>query len=105
MRAEKRQTTKQSNMKKILITALALFCATAGVLYAQDADASKKAKKELTVEQKKVQTDMLAKYDTDKNGKLDKTEKGAMSSEDKAAWEKAFPPKSGKKGKKADDSK
>jgi len=91
-------------MKKIFITTLALFCATAGVLHAQDADAPKKAKKELTAEQKKVQTHMLGKYDTDKNGKLDKTEKGAMSAEDKAAWAKAFPPKSGKKDKKAYDS-
>jgi hypothetical protein len=90
-------------MKQILITALALFCASAGVLQAQDAEGSKKAKKELTAEQKKVQTDMLAKYDADKNGKLDKTERGAMSAEDKATWEKAFPPKSGKKEKKAED--
>jgi len=92
----------KKNMKKILITALALFCATAGVLQAQDAEGSKKARKELTSEQKQVQTDMVAKYDANKDGKLDKGEKGAMSAEDKAAWEKAFPPKSGKKGKKAD---
>lgn len=91
-------------MKKLLITALALFCATAGVLHAQDADAPKKAKKELTAEQKKVQTDMLGKYDTDKNGKLDKTEKSAMTPEDKAAWAKAFPPKSERKDKKADEN-
>ena len=75
-------------MKKLLAAAIALCCATAIVVQAQDA-APKKHK--LTPEQKQVQTDMLAKYDTNKDGKLDKTEKAAMTAEDKAAWNKAFP--------------
>ena len=78
-------------MKKLIIATVALLCATALVVQAQDAP--KKAKKELTAEQKQLQTDMLAKYDADKNGKLDKTERAAMSAEDKAAWAKAFPMK------------
>ena len=83
-------------MKKLIIATVALFCATALVVQAQDT-APKKAKKELTAEQQTLQKDMLAKYDTDKNGKLDKTEKAAMSAEDKAAWAKAFPAVHGKK--------
>ena len=79
-------------MKKLIIATVALFCATAIVVQAQDA-APKKAKKELTAEQQTLQKDMLAKYDTDKNGKLDKTERAAMSAEDKAAYAKAFPAK------------
>ncbi len=79
-------------MKKLIIATVALFCATALVVQAQDA-APKKAKKELTAEQQTLQKDMLAKYDADKNGKLDKTERAAMSAEDKAAWAKAFPGK------------
>ena len=83
-------------MKKLIIATVALFCATALVVQAEDA-APKKAKKEQTAEQKQVMADMLAKYDADKNGKLDKTEKAAMSAEDKAAWAKAFPAVHGKK--------
>jgi len=83
-------------MKKLLVAAVALFCATAIVVQAQDA-APKKPKKELTAEQKQVQSDMLAKYDTNKDGKLDKAEKSAMTPEDKAAWSKAFPMKGKKK--------
>ena len=69
-------------MKKLLVAALALFCATAIMVQAQDA-APKKAKKALTPEQQTVQTEMLGKYDTNKDGKLDKTEKAAMSQADK----------------------
>ena len=83
-------------MKKLIIATCALLCATALVVQAQDA-APKKAKKELTAEQKQVQKDMVAKYDTNKDGKLDKEEKAAMSAEDKAAWAKAFPKMGGKK--------
>ena len=82
-------------MKKLIIATVALLCATALVVQAQDAP--KKAKKELTAEQKQVQKDMVAKYDTNKDGKLDKEEKAAMSAEDKAAWAKAFPKMGGKK--------
>src|SRR5665647_3290722 len=71
-----------NNMKKLLVAALALFCATAIMVQAQDA-APKKAKKALTPEQQTVQTEMLGKYDTNKDGKLDKTEKAAMSQTDK----------------------
>jgi hypothetical protein len=83
-------------MKKLIAAVVALCCATAIVVQAQDT-APKKHKKELTAEQKQVQTDMLAKYDTNKDGKLDKTEKAAMSAEDKAAWAKAFPAQGKKK--------
>ena len=69
-------------MKKLLVATLALLCATAIMVQAQDA-APKKAKKALTTEQQTVQTEMLKKYDTNKDGKLDKTEKAAMSQEDK----------------------
>ena len=69
-------------MKKLLVAALALFCATAIMVQAQGT-APKKAKKALTPEQQTVQTEMLKKYDTNKDGKLDKTEKAAMSQEDK----------------------
>ena len=75
-------------MKKLLVAALALFCATAIMVQAQDA-APKKAKKALTPEQQTVMTEMLAKYDTNKNGKLDKTERAAMSQEDKDKMAKA----------------
>ena len=68
----------------------ALLCATAVMVQAQDASApTKKAKKELTPEQKQVMSDMLAKYDTNKDGKLDKTERAAMSQEDKDKMTKA----------------
>ena len=77
-------------MKKLIIATCALFCATALVVQAQDA-APKKAKKEMTAEQKQLQKDMVTKYDANKNGKLDKDERTAMSDEDKAAWAKAFP--------------
>lgn len=69
-------------MKKLIIAAVALCCATAIMVQAQDA-APKKGKHKMTPEQKQVMTDMLAKYDTNKDGKLDKTEKAAMSQEDK----------------------
>ena len=74
-------------MKKLIIATVALFCATALVVQAQDAP--KKAKKEQTAEQKQVMADMLAKYDTNKDGKLDKTERAAMSQEDKDKMAKA----------------
>ncbi len=67
-------------MKKLIIAALALCCATALTVQAQDA-APKKHK--LTPEQKQVMDTMLAKYDTNKDGKLDKTEKAAMTQADK----------------------
>ena len=66
-------------MKKLILAAAALLCATALTVQAEDAAVKKTAKKELTPEQKQLQTDMLAKYDADKNGKLDAKEKGALS--------------------------
>jgi hypothetical protein len=72
-------------MKKLLVAALGLLCATAIVVQAQDA----KPKKELTPEQQTVMTEMLAKYDTNKDGKLNKTELAAMSQEDKDKMTKA----------------
>ncbi len=68
-------------MKKLLVAALALVCASVIMVQAQDA-APRKHK--LTAEQQTVMTDMLAKYDTNKDGKLDKTERAAMTAEDKA---------------------
>ena len=67
------------NMKKLLVAALGLLCATAIVVQAQDA----KPKKALTPEQQTVMKEMLAKYDTNKDGKLDKTERAAMTQADK----------------------
>jgi hypothetical protein len=84
-------------MRKLLFTAIVVLCATAITLQAQDSG-EKKAKKELTAEQKQIQTDMLAKYDANKDGKLDKTEKATMSQADKDAWAKAFPAKKKKDG-------
>jgi hypothetical protein len=72
-------------MKKLLVAALGLLCATAIVVQAQDA----KPKKELTPEQQTVMKEMLAKYDTNKDGKLDKTERAAMTQEDKDKMVKA----------------
>jgi len=72
-------------MKKLLVAALGLLCATAIVVQAQDA----KPKKELTPEQQAVRKEMLAKYDTNKDGKLDKTERTAMTQEDKDKMAKA----------------
>ena len=75
-------------MKKLLVASLALLCATAIMVQAQDA-APKKAKKALTPEQQTVQTEMLKKYDTNKDGKLDKAERAAMTQEDKDKMTKA----------------
>ena len=66
-------------MKKLLVAAIGILCATAIMVQAQDA----KPKKELTPEQQTVMKEMLAKYDTNKDGKLDKTERAAMTQEDK----------------------
>ena len=66
-------------MKKLIILAVALCCASALVVQAQEAP----KKHKLTPEQKQLMADMLAKYDTNKDGKLDKTERSAMSQEDK----------------------
>jgi len=66
-------------MKKLLVAALGLLCATAIMVQAQDA----KPKKELTPEQQTVMNEMLTKYDTNKDGKLDKAERAAMTKEDK----------------------
>ena len=72
-------------MKKLLVVAIGLLCATAIVVQAQDA----KPKKELTPEQQTVMKEMLAKYDANKDGKLDKAEKAKMSQEDKDKMAKA----------------
>jgi hypothetical protein len=83
-------------MNKLILAAVALLCAAAITVQAQDA-APKKEKKSMTPEQKQVMTDMLAKYDTNKDGKLDKAEKAAMTPQDKEAFAKAFPAKGKKK--------
>ena len=75
-------------MKKLLVAAVALLCASAIMVQAQDA-APKKEKKPLTAEQKALEKEMIAKYDTNKDGKLDKTEKAAISKEDKEKMKKA----------------
>jgi ABC-type transporter MlaC component len=74
-----------TNMKKLLVAALGLLCATAIVVQAQGA----KPKKALTPEQQTVMKEMLAKYDTNKDGKLDKTERAAMTQADKDKMTKA----------------
>jgi hypothetical protein len=66
-------------MKKLLVAAIGLLCATAIMVQAQDA----KPKKELTPGQQMVMTEMLAKYDVNKDGKLDREEIAKMSQEDK----------------------
>jgi ABC-type transporter MlaC component len=73
-------------MKKLLVAAIGLLCATAILVQAQD---TKPPKKELTPEQQTVMKEMLAKYDTNKDGKLDKTERAAMTQEDKDKMTKA----------------
>lgn len=40
-------------------------------------------RKELTVEQKKTQADLLAKYDVNKDGHIDKDERAKMTPEDR----------------------
>jgi hypothetical protein len=72
-------------MKKLIIAALGLLCATAIVVQAQET----KHKKELTPEQQTVMKEMLAKYDTNKDGKIDKNERAAMTQEDKDKMAKA----------------
>ena len=72
-------------MKKYLVAAIGLLCATAIMVQAQDA----KPKKVLTPEQQAVMTEMLAKYDANKDGKLDKEERAKMSQEDKDKMIKA----------------
>jgi Ni/Co efflux regulator RcnB len=69
-------------MKKLIIAAVALCCATAIMVQAQDA-APKKGKKKMTPEQTQLMAEMTTKYDTNKDGKLDKEEKAAMSQEGK----------------------
>lgn len=69
-------------MKKLLLPCLALLCASAIVVQAEDAAVKKPAHK-MTPEQKQLMDDMKTKYDTNKDGKLDKTERAAMSQEDK----------------------
>ena len=81
-------------MKKLLVAALGILCATAIVVQAQD---GKPAKKELTPEQQTVMKEMIAKYDTNKDGKLDKNERAAMSQADKDKMAKAGLTKPSKK--------
>jgi hypothetical protein len=73
-------------MKKLLVAAIGLLCATVIVVQAQD---TKPPKKELTPEQQAVKKEMLAKYDTNQDGKLDKEEKAKISQEDKDKMAKA----------------
>jgi hypothetical protein len=76
-------------MKKVIIAALGLLCASAIVVQAQDA---KPKHPKLNAEQKAVMDGLLAKYDTNKDGKLDKTERASMSQEDKDKLAKIMPP-------------
>ena len=87
-------------MKKLLVAAIGILCATAIMVQAQDA----KPKKALTPEQQTVMKEMLAKYDTNKDGKLDKTERAAMTQEDKDKMTKAGLTKSKKHAHPADAS-
>ena len=73
-------------MKKLLVAAIGILCATAIVVQAQNA---KPSKKELTPEQQTVMKEMLAKYDANKDGKLDKEERAKMTQEDKDKMIKA----------------
>jgi hypothetical protein len=82
-------------MKKLLVAAIGLLCATAIMVQAQDA----KPKKDYTPEQQAVMTEMLAKYDLNKDGKLDKEEKAKMSQEDKDKMIKVGLMKPSKKNK------
>jgi len=66
-------------MKKTFTIAIALLCASAILVQAQDA----KPKAKMTDEQKALMKEMTTKYDTNKDGKLDKEERAAMSQEDK----------------------
>lgn len=75
-------------MKKLLVAAIAMLCATTLVVQAQDG-AAKKEKKPLTAEQKALWKEIVTKYDANKDGKLDKTERAAISAEDQAKLEKA----------------
>ena len=84
-------------MKKLLVATLALLCASAIMVQAQDATQTKPTKHKLTAEQQTLQKGMLSKYDTNKDGKLDKTERAAMRQEDKDAYAKAFPAHAKKK--------
>jgi Ni/Co efflux regulator RcnB len=88
-------------MKKLIIAAVALCCATAIMVQAQDA-APKKGKKKMTPEQTQLMAEMTTKYDTNKDGKLDKEEKAAMSQEDKDKLTAAG--LGGKKKKSADEA-
>ena len=65
-------------MKKFLILAISLCCATSITLSAAEGK-----KKELTDDQKKLQKEMIDKYDANKDGKLDKEERSKISAEDK----------------------
>jgi hypothetical protein len=95
-------TNNNHKMKKLILSTLCVLCTSALVVSAQDAKPAKKAKHELTAEQKAVMDEMLAKYDTNKDGKLDKTEKAAMSKEDKDKLTKAGLGGGGKKKKSED---
>jgi hypothetical protein len=73
-------------MRKFLVAALTLVCASTLVVQAQDA---KPKHTKMTDEQKALMKEMVTKYDTNKDGKLDKTERAAMSQEDKDKMAKA----------------
>ncbi|HUR46955.1 MAG TPA: hypothetical protein VMZ27_13840 [Candidatus Saccharimonadales bacterium] len=71
-------------MKKFIIMALSLCCATSITLSAAEGK-----KKELTDDQKKLQKEMLEKYDANKDGKLDKEERSKISADDKKKMSEA----------------
>jgi hypothetical protein len=71
-------STSNKSMKKFLVLALSLCCATSITLRAAE------GKKEVSEEQKKAKKELLDKYDANKDGKLDKEERAKISEEDKA---------------------
>jgi hypothetical protein len=73
-------------MKRLIVIAIGLFCASAITLSAADA---KPQKKQLTAEQKELQKEILKKYDTNNDGRLDKEERAKISKEDQEKMEKA----------------
>jgi hypothetical protein len=74
-------------MKKLLVIAIGMLCATAIMVQAEGTN--KVAKTERTPEQKALWKEIVTKYDINKDGKLDNEEKAKISKEDKEKLEKA----------------
>jgi hypothetical protein len=77
-------------MKKLVLTLIAIACATSLSLMAQEKKEGKKEgkKREWTAEQKAAYKKILDTYDTNKDGKLDKDERAKMTDADKAELKK-----------------